>query len=104
MRPPLRRTKRPVAKEVLDAAALEAHEEPGGERLFFGRAQQLGQVLVEVAVGPAEQQLADGLVGEAIPLAVPLLADLRGQHAVVVGRGSGKQRLDPATLRDALEL
>ena len=52
--PPVREHQ-PVAKEVLDAAALEAHEETGGERLLFGRAQQLGQVLVEVPVGPAEE-------------------------------------------------
>ena len=61
-------------------------------------------MLVEVTVGPAEQQLVHRLVGKAVALRVPLVADLRRQDPVVVGRGCGEHGLHAASLRDPVEL
>jgi hypothetical protein len=50
------------------ASVPEAHEEAGRERLLLSRAVRADEVLVEMSVGPAELELVDGLVGEAVAL------------------------------------
>jgi hypothetical protein len=57
-----------------------------------------------MAVGPAEEQLVDGLVAEAIPCAIPGLADLRRQHMMVIGGCQAQDTLDLAPFFPVREL
>lgn len=93
----------PPAEELAHLATSE-HEEARRQRLLAARAAGLGEVLEQVTAAPAELELVDGLVREAVVPAVELAANLRRQHAVVVAGGFSEQRLDAPPLDDTLRL